>query len=508
MKLFTTNRISELDKFTIENEPISSVDLMERASSAFVDCFLESCSTNSNLAVFCGPGNNGGDGLVIARLLSLIFKDSRIAVYVLDLGKGFSPSFEVNLKRLKEQGLAQISVICSSDQFPFLDEKNVIIDALFGAGLNRPLDGVAAALVQTINQSGAVIYAVDIPSGLMGEDNRQNISENCIRAKATITFQFPKLSFLLSENEKFVGDWKVVDIGLHQKAIQEMPHVGFYLEKCDVERLIKPRTKFSHKGTYGHALLIAGSYGKMGAAILSSKACLRSGVGLLTTHVPHNCYQMLQTAVPEVMCEIDESDLMFTGTPNLTPYSAIGIGPAISTKVNAQRGFHKLIQDVKVPLVIDADGLNILSQNLEWVSNLPEKTIITPHPKEFDRIAGDSQSGYERLQKARDLAQKHKLIVVLKGAHTQIVNTNGDVWFNSTGNPGMATAGSGDVLTGVILSLLAQGYLPDDAAKIGVFVHGMAGDFASEQQGQTALLASDIINNLGRVYEVFRNNSF
>jgi NAD(P)H-hydrate epimerase len=500
MKIFSTAQVALLDKFTIENEPVSADDLMERASAAFVDCLLELIPYEGNIQLFCGPGNNGGDGLVIARLLSLVFPSRAIEVYLLDLGKGFSPSIEVNLKRLQEQRPVVVTIIRSEKHFPVIIKANVVIDALFGSGLTRPLSGLAGNLVRHINHAGATVYAVDIPSGLLGEDNLMNNPDHIINAAITISFQFPKLSFLLPENADFVGEWKVVPIGLHQRAIDETPPLGYLLTKEAIQALIKPRKTFSHKGTYGYALLIAGSYGRMGAAILASKACLRSGVGLLTAHVPHNCYQLLQTAVPEAMCSIDDSDLMYTSISDLKPYSAVGIGPAISTKVNAQRGFRRLIKEVKVPLVIDADGLTILSQNPDWMNDLPEDTILTPHPKEFDRLAGASLSGYERLQKAIEMAKKYSVNIVLKGAYTQMINVKGEVFFNSTGNPGMATAGSGDVLMGIVLAWLAQGYDPEEAMKIAVYVHGLAGDKAAEKVGQVALVASDIVDCLSMAY--------
>jgi NAD(P)H-hydrate epimerase len=275
------------------------------------------------------------------------------------------------------------------------------------------------------------------------------------------------------------------------------------IDEAAISLRFKKRKTFSHKGTYGHALLIAGAYGKMGAAILASKACLRSGAGLLTVHVPHGAYPIIQTAVAEAMCDIDDSDLMFTGINSLEPYSAVGVGPAIGQKVNAQRGLRKLFDEVKVPMVVDADAINILGLNPDWVNDLPENCVITPHPREFERIAGRSDCGYERMVKATEMAVARKIVVVLKGAHTIVACPNGDVWFNSTGNPGMATAGSGDVLTGVVLGLLSQGYRSDEAAIIGVYLHGLAGDFAKQQRGENSLIASDIIEQMGEAFKKF-----
>jgi ADP-dependent NAD(P)H-hydrate dehydratase / NAD(P)H-hydrate epimerase len=307
---------------------------------------------------------------------------------------------------------------------------------------------------------------------------------------------------MFPENELFIGDWSVADIGLHPEIMEILPSPFHLIEDADVSGLMKTRTKFSHKGTYGHALLIAGSYGKMGAAVLASKACLRSGVGLLTTHVPHTGYPIIQTAVPEAMLCIDESDLMFTSVPHLEQYNAIGIGPAIGTKVNTQRALQSLLSSVSQPMVIDADALNILGEHREWLGSLPENSILTPHPKEFERLTRPASFGFERMQLAIEFAVKYKIILLVKGAHSMIVSPDGQVWFNTTGNPGMATAGSGDVLTGILLGLLAQGYAPFDAARIGVFCHGLSGDLAANLQGMEALIATDIIENMGEAFRI------
>ena len=340
-----------------------------------------------------------------------------------------------------------------------------------------------------------------MPSGLFGEDNSDNDPEKILRADYTLTFQFPKLSFFFPENEAFTGEWIVLDIGLHPDIIASTPTPYYYLSREDVAERIRPRRKFSHKGTYGHAMLISGSCGRMGAAVLASRGCLRSGVGLLTVHVPRLGNDILQTAVPEAMLESDQSDILFSEVPDLSPYSAVGAGPALGTRSNSQKALHTLITTAKIPLVLDADALNMLSLHPEWYDELPEDTVLTPHPKEFERLAGPAENGYQRVHKALEFAVKYKVIVVLKGAHTAITTPAGEVWFNMTGNPGMATAGSGDVLTGIILGLLAQRYEPAAAAMIGVYIHGLAGDLAREERGEEALIASDIIENLGGAFK-------
>ncbi|MBN2807102.1 MAG: NAD(P)H-hydrate dehydratase [Prolixibacteraceae bacterium] len=502
MKLFKTSDIAIIDQYTIEHEPIGDIDLMERAAQTIVHYLVYETDFSGKVLVFCGPGNNGGDGLAVARLLAEQGERFRIQVCLYSGGRPLSNSALINLKRLEIQGKSTLVLLDPSAPLPEIDPEAIVIDALFGSGLNRPLDGYPALLVKHLNQSGAEILSIDIPSGLMGEDNRNNQTEHIIRATKTITFQFPKLSFMFPENELFIGDWSIADIGLHPEIMEILPSPYHLIEDADVSGLMKTRTKFSHKGTYGHALLIAGSYGKMGAAVLASKACLRSGVGLLTTHVPHSAYPIIQTAVPEAMVCIDESDLMFTSVPHLEQYSAIGIGPAIGTKVNSQRALQSLLSSVSQAMVLDADALNILGEHREWLEHLPEYSILTPHPKEFERLTRQASGGYDRLQLAIDFASKYKIVLIVKGAHTMIVAPDGQVWFNTTGNPGMATAGSGDVLTGILLGLLAQGYPPLDAARIGVFGHGLSGDLAVNLQGMEALIASDIIENLGEAFRI------
>jgi NAD(P)H-hydrate epimerase len=362
------------------------------------------------------------------------------------------------------------------------------------------LDGLAKKIVQRINQSGATIISIDIPSGLFGEDNSGNDLSAIIKASHTLTFQFPKLSFLFPENAQFTGEWTVLPIGLHPEAINETESNFHFLTKEFISGKIKKRGKFSHKGTYGHALLIAGSYGKMGASVLASRACLRSGVGLLTCHIPQLGYEIIQNSIPEAMISIDSSETVFSEVPNLSSFSAIGIGPGLDKKQETQQALKILLQANPNKLIIDADALNILSENQDWYNLLPENTILTPHLKEFERLAGPSADSYERLQKQLQFSTKYKVIIVCKGANSCITFPDGRVFFNSTGNPGMATAGSGDVLTGIILGLLAQNYSPEDTTLLGVYLHGLAGDLAATEFGEYSLVAGDLIRNLGKAF--------
>ncbi len=510
MKLFTTKQIAGLDKYTIENEPVADIDLMERASLQISQWLTRHISTKRKLVFFAGPGNNGGDALAVARLMA--DQGFICEVFLAGLGRELSSSPAINRHRLELQQKVKINVLNSIIGFPDIKETDLVIDGLFGLGLTRPLDGLPSEIVRKINSIKSFhrekqcpdwqirVISIDIPSGLMGENNSGNIPENIIQADVTLTFQFPKISFLFAENEKYVGRWEVLPIGLHHKGISQTQTNFYFVEKEDIKHIIQKRSRFGHKGNYGHALLISGSFGKMGAAVLASKACLRAGAGLLTTHVPHLGYQVIQTAVPEAMASVDQHDYFFTEIPNLSPYSAIGVGPGIGVKSNTKQALLELIIKSNVPIVIDADALNILADNKTWIEKLPENSVLTPHPGEFKRLAGESSNSWENIKKQLEFSTKHHVFVVLKGAFTSVSTPGGSLFFNSTGNPGMATAGSGDVLTGIILGLLAQGIPPEKAAMAGVYLHGLAGDLAINQISGFSLLAGDITDFIGQAF--------
>jgi ADP-dependent NAD(P)H-hydrate dehydratase / NAD(P)H-hydrate epimerase len=502
MKIFTSEQVRQIDKYTIENEPIASINLMERAAQQITGWLTSHYDQSHSFAVFSGPGNNGGDGLAAARMLLQRFYN--VTVYMIRISDKLSPDAKVNYERLKKLDNKRIFDIHDKDRLPVISETDIILDAIFGSGLSRPSDGFTARVIKYLNSLTNIKIAIDIPSGLFGEDNAGNLPENIIKADVTLTIQFPPISFFFAENEQYIGKWEVLPIGLASNAIHEIHSPYKYVHSCDVKGLLKKRNKFSHKGTYGNVLLIAGSYGMMGAAVLAARAALRAGSGLVTVHLPGFGYQIVQTAIPEALISMDESDLIFSSVPELAGYNSIGIGPGLGSKINTQRALFDLLKKVKVPVVIDADGLNILSANKEWLHSLPPATILTPHPKEFDRLAGKSANGYERNQMQMEFARKYNVIVVLKGAYTSIALPDGTCYFNSTGNAGMATAGSGDVLTGIILSLLGQGYIPAYAALVGVYLHGLAGDFAARKGSEESMIASDIIENIGKAYRTTR----
>ncbi|TVR72566.1 MAG: NAD(P)H-hydrate dehydratase [Marinilabiliales bacterium] len=497
MKILTTNQIREADLFTIENEPVSSLNLMERAAGAIAGWFFENLPAGEQIMIFAGPGNNGGDGLALGRILKENGYSPRI--YLMTSSTGYSPDTSVNLERLQAIGLKP-EILTPSGELPLISHSSVVVDALFGTGLSRPLEGFPAKIIDHINASGAKVVSVDMPSGLFGDDNRENTGGSIISASHTLSFQVPKLAFMFTENERFTGRWEILPIGLHEEFLNNVKTSFHYACAETVRALIRPRRIFSHKGNLGHCLLISGSRGKMGAAVLAAESCLRTGTGLLTVHVPKEGCGIVQTAIPEAMLSIDCSENFFTELPDLDKFDAIGAGPGTGTGIKTSRALYKLITTVKVPLILDADAINIMAGNNEWIGLLPENSVLTPHPGEFDRLAGKHMNSHDRLLTQINLAKNHKITIVLKGAFTSTATPSGDVYFNGSGNPGMATAGSGDVLTGIILSLLGQGYPPADAAITGVFIHGMAGDHASSIGSEESLIARDISSSLGNAF--------
>ncbi len=501
MKLFKTSQIKEIDEYTIQNEPIDSFALMERASLAFFNKMVGFLDGEHRITVFAGPGDNGGDALIVARLL--LIAGQSVRVFLVNPKGLLSPGCEAAKAKLLATYPDALVEVDEAERIT-ISLADYVVDGLFGSGLNRPLEGIFAKVVSIINNSEATIFSIDVPSGLFGEDNRANEDKSIVHADYTFSFQLPKLAFLLPENEIYVGKYSILDIGLHPQALEDLPSSYFLTEEKDIRSILRPRRKFSHKGDYGHALLFAGSYGKMGAAVLSAKACMRGGCGLLSTHIPQKGYDIMQISVPEAMIQYGAHEMVLVDVNSMlngkNDYSAVGIGPGIGTDNGTCHILYDLLKNCKIPLVIDADALNIISESPEMLQWVPEGSVLTPHPKEFDRLAGHSSSGYERLQKQLEFAQKHKVIVVLKGANTSVAFPDGRCFFNSTGNPGMATAGSGDVLTGIILSLLAQGYFSGNAALLGVYLHGLAGDFAAKAHSQQAMIAGDIVDSLGEAF--------
>jgi len=503
MKILNAEQVKKLDAYTIKNEPILSISLMERAARVCTEWILEKYPANTPISVFAGPGNNGGDGLAVARMLC----DKGFSVRVYICGNKLSSDSLINYERLLIQKLGYIKFIIAPEDFPRIKSNEIIIDALFGSGLARPISGVFNEIIQFLNRSSAQTISIDIPSGFFSEDNSQLTKGldggfvNAIRADYTLSLEVPFLTFLFPEAQFHVGELIILTIDLSETYLNEIETDYQYVDKEFAADLVKKRRKFDHKGDLGHALIIAGSYGKMGAAILACKACLRTGVGLLTAHVPVTGYEIMQTAVPEAMVCIDESASRFCKTEEQGNYTSIGLGPGLGTRKSTVDLLDNLLRNSEKPVVLDADAINILADNPEIIKYLPKNSILTPHPGEFRRLVGDWKNYYDRLKIQKKFAEKHQVYLVLKGANTCIAAPNGHCFFNSSGNPGMATAGSGDVLTGIITSLLAQGYTAENASILGVYLHGLAGDIATARNGQQATIAGDIIECLGEAYK-------
>ncbi len=497
MKIFSAAQIREWDQFTIQNEPISSYDLMERASTRFVEWFItEYPNPDQPIFIFCGSGNNGGDGLAVARLMHQAFYQP--TVFQCNIGTR-SEDCEKNFQRLKTLKTVEVQSIQKEDSFPQLTPQHLVIDALFGSGLNRPVQGYWGRLIEHINKNSGKIIALDIPSGLYSDSTSKG--QITIQADATLSFERPKLSFFFPENQSAVGDWAYTSIGLHTKYDQATPSKYHLITETDIKSRILTRNKFDHKGTYGHALLVVGSYGKIGAGVLAARACLRTGVGLLTVNAPRCGYEILQSQVPEAMVLADPQDEYWSRVPNIDSYKAIGVGCGLGQEKLSITALEELLQSTDDPMVLDADALNLIAQNPTWLEEIPANSVLTPHPKEFQRLFGATNDDFERLELLSAKAVEHKLVLLLKGAHTIIALPTGECYFNNTGNPGMATGGSGDVLTGMITGLLAQGYSPADATIVGVYIHGKAGDLAATDFGENALLPSDLILYIGKVFK-------
>ena len=500
MKIFTSAQIHELDKYTIEKEPIESIQLMERAAKVLTRAIMDRWSPSTPVVVFAGPGNNGGDALAVSRLLA--DQDYQVATYLFNPHGSLSPDCATNKRRLQEsRRIRQFVEVTQEFDPPRLEANMLVVDGLFGSGLNKPLAGGYAALVKYINSSAAQVVSIDVPSGLMTEDNTYNVRANIIRATLTLTLQQPKLSFLFAENQPFVGQLRVLDIRLSQEGIDKMDAQFTLTDENQVRSMLLERGAFAHKGQMGHALIIAGSYCMAGAAVLTARACMRAGVGKVTVNSPKCNIPVLQMSVPEAIVQTGSEETIFSEAVDTEDYDALGVGPGLGRSEQTAIALISQLRGTQCPLVVDADAINILANHPAWLQQLPKGLIMTPHPKELDRLAGHSADGYERLTKARQLAERLQGYIVLKGHYTAICMPDGHVVFNSTGNAGMATAGSGDVLTGIITGLLARGYKPQEACVVGVYLHGLAGDLAAVDLGEESLLASDIIRYLARAFK-------
>ena len=499
MKIFSSTQIHELDKYTIDHEPIKSIDLMERAASRIVAEIRHLCTAYNTIVVFAGPGNNGGDALAVARILAS--EGLKVKAWLFNTTGRLSADCKTNRDRLTAmKEIDSFTMVIDEFDPPTLDASTLVIDGLFGVGLNKPLTGGYASLVKYINASPSKVVSIDMPSGLMSESNEYNVRSNIIRADVTVTIQQPKLSFLFAENQQFIGELKVVDINISKEGMAQVDAHVTILEEDDVRCRMRQRDDFAHKGTMGHALIIAGSRGMAGAAMLATKACLRSGVGKVTVHTPAANIIPLQIGVPEAILDIDPDNCFFTEAVSTDRFQAMGIGPGLGNNENSAITMIGQLRRAQCPIVIDADAINILATHKAWMQQLPAGCILTPHIGEFERLEGASSDSYDRLSKAIILADRQQAYIVLKGHNTAIVTPGGRIMFCPTGNSGMATAGSGDVLTGVITALLARGYAQADACLVGTYLHGLAGDIAAKKFGKESLMASDIIDALPEAF--------
>ncbi len=490
MQLLSAQQIHDWDAYTIIHEPISSTDLMERAAAQCTRFIVENNWHKKNVTIFCGKGNNGGDGLAIARQLLRI--NATVSVYILEFGARGTNNFQTNLVRLHEVS-SEIHFIQSPEFLPVIEKDNVVIDCLYGSGLNRPLQGLSAETVQHINHSGAMVIAIDVPSGMyVNKSSKNNV---IIKAHHTLTFQVLKLCFLVAGNEPFFGKVTLLPIGLHQDYLKNIKSTFQLISFPLIEGFYKLREPFSHKGSFGHALMFAGNEGKMGAALLASKAVLRAGAALVSLFIHKNHFNSVHTFLPEAMCLSREMPLDDNGK-----HTAAAIGPGLGTNKDISELVIRFIKNWIKPLVVDADALNILSSQNDGLNLLHEYTVITPHPKEFDRLFGSHEDDFDRINTAINKSTEFPFVIVLKGHHT-LIACKGNGWINNTGNAGLAKGGSGDVLTGIIAGLLCQGYNVLEAAIFGVFLHGLAADVCLDNESVESMLATDVIDCLGDAFK-------
>jgi len=497
-KILSTEQVRKADKATMEREPIESVDLMERAGCACADWIMAHFGTENPFIVLAGVGNNGGDALVVAR--KLLENGYNVWSFVIRYSENFSRELQINLDRLARMG-HEVSYVLEIDQLPTIVSNAIVIDGLLGSGLNRPAEGFLATCMEQVNASIAKVISIDIPSGLFADKPTPKGSA-VVCASYTLTFEVPKLSFLLPGADQWTGEWVIIPIGLDRQFIAQAQSDLYLVDDIREFAPFFQRHKFDHKGRFGHVLIVAGSFGKMGAAVLCTRAALRSGCGLATAHVPRCGYTIVQSTVPEAMCEVDENQDYLSGLGDTHRYAAIGAGPGIGTQKKTRKMLKELLTGTDKHVVLDADALNIIAGTPEGLDWLPVNAILTPHIKEFERLFGTSKNEFERLDKLRDSARKRKVFILLKGAYSAFATPDGKLYFNRTGNPGMATGGTGDVLTGVVTSLLAQCNDPLAAGICGMYVHGYAGDLAARHRGQHGMLASDVVDNLGEAMRI------
>lgn len=498
MKIYSRKQIYEADQVTVQKENLPSINLMERAGGYIYEWVNERLQGGKvPIKVFCGIGNNGGDGMVLARYL--IENNYNVTTYVVNYNTKRVPDFLEAYDRLKSATKNWPIVINEGDALPEISPQDIVVDAIFGIGLNRIVQDWVKALFSAINASNAYVLSIDIPSGMYMDISPQE-GDVIIQPRFTLSFQAPKLPFFLPATAPFMQAWDVLDIGLDPEYLAKTPTDVELIGKQEVIQMYRSRHQFGHKGMYGHSLLIGGSYGKMGAIVLATKAAMRAGSGMVTAYVPQIGVPILQTAIPEAMAETDNfNGKVLEEIDFQTEANAIGIGPGMGTDKKTVKAVEDFLKAQKNPIVIDADAINIIAANPALLEHVPNLSVFTPHLGELERLIGPWEDDFDKLEKAAKFAKNHDVAIVIKGAHT-ITTYDMKLYVNDSGNPGLATAGSGDVLTGVITGLLAQGYHPMEAALMGVYFHGRAADIAINQYGIEGLMASDVTEFLGRAY--------
>ncbi|WGK64555.1 NAD(P)H-hydrate dehydratase [Croceiramulus getboli] len=498
MKIFSRKQLREADQVTLKKEGIPSINLMERAGGYAYQWLHQRLQGGQvPIKIFCGIGNNGGDGLVIARYL--LENGYQTTVYIVNYSDKRSEDFLKALDSLKEKTTQWPELLKSASYLPEINSGDIVIDAIFGIGLNRPAPDWVQQLFAHINASKAYVLAIDIPSGLY-MDAVPATDEEVISASYVLSFQSPKLVFFLPQTGKYVQMWETLDIGLDRDYLINTPTDVELIGKQEILQMYRPRQKFSHKGTYGHSMLVGGSFGKMGAVVLATRAALRTGSGLATAYVPQLGVDIVQTALPEAMVLTDN----FNGKTfeeidyDIEP-DVIGIGVGMGTDSFTKKALTDFLDDYEGKLVVDADALNCIAADPKLLEDLPNQAVLTPHPKELERLIGSWEDDFDKLEKTAAFAKIYDVIVVIKGAHT-ITVYDYRLYVNTTGNPGMATAGAGDVLTGMITGLIAQGYGPLQAAVFAVYLHGRAGDLAVPKTSYQGLLAGDLVDHIGAAF--------
>lgn len=501
--IVTSQQMNLIDKMGIDDYHIPSLILMESAASKCYEYFNQNYDIEKeDFLIFVSKGNNGGDGLVLARLLAL--NGARVKVISIYNSPSLAKDFKINLDIVKSLGIDLYHNPSTKLLKSLLDSSSLIVDSLLGTGLSRNLDSKLAKFVDLINASRQPIISIDIPTGINSDNGR--IMGSAIRANKTLTFEYLKLGHLLYPGREYSGQVRCLKISLPKNLHEEFGVKAFTLTKEDASKLIYKRERNSHKGSHGKVGIIAGSIGLTGAAYLTAQAVHRTGSGLTSLFIPNSLNEIMETKLTEVMTipVEDEGLSIFTEASldktikNLKTKDVCALGPGLGTDVKTSKFLLGLLESIELAILIDADGLNILSDKLDILKSYKHSKILTPHPGEMSRLLDWDLSSVlaSPIDAALELSNKTNSIVVLKGSTSVVTSPDGDIYLNTSGNPGMASGGTGDVLSGIITSLLGQAYEPYIAAVLGVFIHGHAGDLAAEDLGEYGLLASDLIDYL------------